>query len=151
MRDMNLPSPDNPWYVAGLAFDCAQCGRCCAGPEEGYVWITLDDVDAIASYLSIPAQQVKDNYAREVAGRVSLIEQENNDCVFLVRSPGNPAGKTCMIYPVRPIQCRTWPFWPSNVKSPRAWNSAARRCEGINRGHSFSVEQINERLRQTTE
>ena len=142
---------DTPWYVAGLAFECSQCGRCCAGPEEGYVWVTGDDINGIAKYLSIPLQQVKDNYIREVAGRVSLVEQENNDCIFLVPDPANPKSKTCMVYPVRPIQCRTWPFWASNVKSPRAWNSAAKRCDGINRGKSFSLEQINERIKKTIE
>ncbi len=148
---MKLRASEKPWYVAGLAFECAQCGRCCAGPEEGYVWITLDDINEMAKYLSIPPQQITDNYTREVAGRVSLNEQENNDCVFLVPDPANSGAKICMVYPIRPIQCRTWPFWPSNVKSPGAWNSAARRCDGINRGQSFTVEQINERVRQTIE
>ena len=26
--------------------------------------------------------------------------------------------KSCSIYGVRPLQCRTWPFWPENLASP---------------------------------
>ena len=36
------------------------------------------------------------------------------DCVFLKEDPER-GRKTCSIYPVRPLQCRTWPFWPENL------------------------------------
>ena len=35
-----------------------------------------------------------------------------------------------MIYPVRPTQCRTWPFWEDNLKSPQAWKNASERGRG---------------------
>ena len=47
-----------------------------------------------------------------------------------------------MIYPVRPGQCRTWPFWSENLASPNAWNKTAQKCPGINRGKLYSYEQI---------
>jgi len=53
-----------------------------------------------------------------------------------------------VIYPVRPTQCRTWPFWAGNLRSPADWNEAARRCPGINHGRVYDIEQI-ERLRKT--
>jgi Fe-S-cluster containining protein len=51
----------------------------------------------------------------------------------------------CTIYPVRPLQCRTWPFWTDNLSSPDAWNRAAQTCPGMNRGKQYdfvSVEEI---------
>jgi Fe-S-cluster containining protein len=47
-----------------------------------------------------------------------------------------------MIYPVRPSQCRSWPFWPGNLNSAGAWNTAAQKCAGINRGRLHSCEEI---------
>ncbi len=52
-----------------------------------------------------------------------------------------------MIYSVRPNQCRTWPFWPSNLKNPGDWNKAAQKCPGINRGKLYSFEEI-ERIKK---
>ena len=39
--------------------------------------------------------------------------------------------KKCQIYSVRPTQCRTFPWWPQNLKSEKEWQEAARYCEGI--------------------
>ncbi len=72
---------------------------------------------------------------------VTLIEQDNYDCVFLERDPETNAGK-CGIYSVRPQQCRTWPFWKSNLKSSDTWNEQVKRCSGINRGEAHTVEEI---------
>ena len=46
-------------------------------------------------------------------------------------------------YPVRPLQCRTWPFWDTNLASQSAWDRAARRCHGMNHGRrTFSREEM---------
>jgi Fe-S-cluster containining protein len=47
-----------------------------------------------------------------------------------------------MIYPVRPSQCRIWPFWTENLKSPDTWNQAVQKCGGINHGRFYSFEEI---------
>ena len=75
-------------------------------------------------------------YARQLNTRMTLQEVKRGrkfDCVFLVRDPktGN-AG--CAIYPVRPTQCRTWPFWKENLKSLRDYATAARDCPGMAKG-----------------
>jgi len=62
----------------------------------------------------------------------SLIEtpSEKNpgdfDCTFLAENG------SCSIYPHRPKQCRTYPYWPEILKSKRSWENEARYCEGIN-------------------
>jgi Fe-S-cluster containining protein len=128
-----------PWYAAGLSFTCLRCGRCCAGPEEGYVWVTPEDVTAIAAHLGIGEQQAQQAYVRRVGRRFSLRERVgSHDCVFLVAD----GGSTCGIYPVRPSQCRTWPFWPVNLHTPDAWTRAGQRCPGINQGPQVNLDDI---------
>ena len=52
--------------------------------------------------------------------------------------------RACSVYHVRPLQCRTWPFWPENLANERAWNQAAKKCHGMNApGRSFSLNQIH--------
>ena len=132
----------NPWYIGGLHFQCSQCGRCCRGPDEGYIWVTKPEVERIARHLDITIEKLNSKYLRRVGLRRTIIEDlATKDCIFLEN------GK-CIIYPVRPNQCRTWPFWASNLTNPDAWNLAALRCDGINRGNSYSFEEIEKRRKQ---
>jgi Fe-S-cluster containining protein len=134
-----------PWYAAGLHFECMQCGRCCSGPDQGYIWVTRPEVALIAEHLKITPGKVRERYLKRVGLRTTIIEQTGtNDCVFLRTVEG---GKKCVIYPVRPSQCRSWPFWPSNLSHPGAWSKAAQKCPGINRGRCYSFEEI-ERLKK---
>jgi Fe-S-cluster containining protein len=135
----------NRWYVTGLHFECLQCGACCAGPSQGYIWVTKPEIQLIADFLKIPAGQLRENYLKRVGFRTTIIEQPNTkDCVFLRKSSDK---KICIIYPVRPRQCRGWPFWPGNLKSTDTWNKAAQKCSGINHGRLYKIEEI-ERIRK---
>jgi len=133
------------WYAAGLHFECTGCGACCSGPEEGYVWIKKKEVEMLADFLGITPQQVHEKYLRRIVVRHSLVENPTTkDCIFLKENGGK---KHCEIYEVRPNQCRTWPFWSSNLLSPAMWNSAGVTCPGINRGRLYTFEEI-EKLRK---
>jgi uncharacterized protein len=138
-----------PWYAGGLAFQCAQCGRCCSGPEEGYVWVSDAEITRIAAFLGVTAEQVRKTYLNRENGRYTIIEQKpSNDCAFLQPSPDG-SGKRCTIYAVRPWQCKAWPFWPGNLASADAWGRAGQRCKGMNRGELFGYEEIQSRSRPT--
>jgi len=133
-------SKKNPWYVVGLGFECQRCGACCSGPGEGYIWVTRPEIEFIADFLKESAGQVRKNYLKRVGLRTTIIEQAGSkDCIFLRKIEGQ---KRCVIYPVRPSQCRTWPFWPENLKNPAAWNKAGKKCPGINQGGLYSPEEI---------
>jgi Fe-S-cluster containining protein len=57
------------------------------------------------------------------------------DCLFLV-------GKRCSVYQARPTQCRTWPFWPENMK-PSVWRAeVAPFCAGVGKGRLYSAQEI---------
>lgn len=140
-------SKKTSWYVGGLAFECTECGRCCGGPDEGYVWITDEEIAAAATHLGMEEADFRRRYTRKVGGRISLIEQENLDCVFL--RDGKDGKRGCLIYAVRPRQCRTWPFWPDNLRSPGDWSLAGLRCPGVNRGPLHDVAHIEEQRDRT--
>ena len=114
------------WYAKGLRFECSQCGNCCSG-FPGYVWLTIDYMTRIAQHLQLPIDDFTKKYVRRVGTRYSLIEKFDYDCIFLTRENGKIG---CGIYPVRPMQCRTWPFWDANLSSPKAWKTAAERAHG---------------------
>ena len=133
-------SDDEPWYAGGLAFTCTQCGDCCTG-APGYVWVTDDDVAALAAFLGRPVGEVRDLHTRRARGRRTLREKTNGDCVFYDH------GRGCTVYSARPPQCRTWPFWDSNLATPADWERTCDVCPGSGKGEIIPVEEISRRLR----
>lgn len=137
-----------PWYAAGLHFECTGCGNCCSGPEEGFIWATKTEIEFIAEFLDLSVDELHQKYLRRVGNRTTIIEEpRSKDCIFLKTENGQ---KRCSIYPVRPNQCRTWPFWASNLESPHSWNETARSCPGMNRGKLFSMKEIDAQKKQKT-
>jgi len=132
-RQRTAAEPD-VWYAAGLRFECTQCNQCCTG-APGYVWVSKGEIARIAAFVGMSPRELTRRYCRNVWWSVSLKERPNGDCVFLT-----PQG--CSIYPVRPAQCRTFPFWPHNLSSPDAWKAVAERCPGVGRGRLYTRREI---------
>jgi len=135
-----------PWYHRGLRFTCRQCGRCCGGPP-GYVWVNREDVARIARFLGMQERAFLRQHVRRVDGAWSLLERADGDCEFLRREGDGRI--RCAIHAARPLQCRTWPFWASNLRSRRAWEQAARECPGMNAGRYHPLPVIRAALRRT--
>src|SRR5262249_2618926 len=127
-----------PWYSEGLRFECTQCGNCCTG-NPGAVWVTEQELQAIAEFREVSIGELKIHHTRLIGAHVSLREYANGDCVFL-----DAETRRCTIYPVRPAQCRTWPFWNSNLETFEAWEKAHTICPGMNRGDLVQLEVIQE-------
>ena len=164
---LDVLSSSDPWYAEGLKFTCTQCGNCCTG-GPGFVWISQDEIGRLAEFLKLSSQEVISRYCRKIGGRVSLKERKmpngNYDCVFLQEIPPTAGAKElgegeripikrrgCAIYPVRPLQCRTWPFWDSNLGSPKAWDIASKKCPGMNQGSRKFTRAEIEALRDAKE
>ncbi|MCI0499029.1 MAG: YkgJ family cysteine cluster protein [Planctomycetales bacterium] len=131
----------NSWYSCGLRFECVGCGNCCAGPQEGYIWISKPEIELLAKRLGMSAGSVKKAYLKHIGLKYSIKEDPvTKDCVFL--TPAKDGCRGCAAYLVRPNQCRTWPFWSFNLHTPEQWEMAGQRCPGINRGRLYSVEEI---------
>ena len=133
-------SEDQPWYQEGLKFRCSECGDCCTG-APGFVWVNKREIEQLAATVGCDdVEQFHERYVRQIGIRYSLKEFQNGDCVFF-------DGKTrkCQVYEARPRQCRTWPFWDSNLKSPEAWEKTCEVCPGSGRGKLYSLEEIEAR------
>lgn len=116
------------WFENGLRFRCQgpQCSDCCSGKRgPGYVWVSMDDMQAMADHLKVSLDGFARRYVRQTHNRFALLEQRNHDCVFL-KDGG------CSIYPVRPTQCRTYPFWHEIMRDHRSWLRESAVCPGIN-------------------
>ena len=134
--------PDQEWYAGGLRFTCTQCGKCCTGPP-GYVQFTEEEATNIADHLDVTVAEFRKRYTHMVHGIESLEERRSRygyDCVFLKRDDSN--GVLCSIYAVRPMQCRTWPFWHGNLESPQTWAQTKDVCPGSGNGKLYPVEEI---------
>lgn len=137
---MSDPKPVQPWYHKGLRFQCTQCGDCCTG-APGYVWVKRSEIEALAEAIHIDVEEFEKRYVRRVGIRKSLVEFPNGDCVFFENK-----SRTCQVYNARPRQCRTWPFWPSNLATPETWQDMCDRCPGGNRGDVVPLVKIQGQL-----
>lgn len=129
------------WYADGLKFECTQCGDCCTG-APGFVWVNDSEIAALAQQLGLPIAEFVKKYVRQVGEKQSLVEFDNGDCVFFDSELRN-----CKVYEARPLQCRTWPFWDSNLRSATAWKRTCSVCPGSGQGQLYTLGQIEERRR----
>ena len=109
---------------------------------EYYVAVTPVERRRIRQYLGISVAWFKRRYLMRFEDGDESLRWEGDRCAFL------DDDKRCRIYPVRPVQCRTYPFWPELVESKFAWRAEARRCEGINRGEIVPVARMRHALRE---
>lgn len=106
------------------------------------MWVTAAEMQQIADFLGISLERFMRTYIRQKNQRYALVElpKSNYDCVFLKENQ-------CTIYPVRPQQCRTFPWWVQNLKSREAWEAAAMSCEGIRKeARLVPLEEIQKNL-----
>jgi len=140
MKTTQRKFSSEPWYKDGLRFSCKRCGNCCRG-EPGYVWVTTRDIVKMAVELEMKPEKFARLYVRVVDGGYSLTELANGDCIMW------EAGVGCRVYRSRPIQCRTFPFWPEYLEGPDAWEEVARRCPAIGKGDLHPAEYIDRCLK----
>jgi Fe-S-cluster containining protein len=128
------------WYQEGLRFKCTQCGDCCTG-DPGFVWVNKEEIARLAARFELDVDEFEARYVRHVGIRKSLRERENGDCVFFDNHT-----RKCTVYEDRPRQCRTWPFWASNVRSREAWEQTCQVCPGSGKGRLYPLNEIDAQL-----
>ena len=125
--------PHAYFFDGGLRFACQRCGACCSG-DPGIVQITSQEIAKAADYLGISPAGFIDGFCLPWKDRHRIREDNQGNCLF--------HDNGCRIYPMRPLQCRTFPFWFSNLRSQTRWESIRRQCPGIGRGRRYSKKQI---------
>jgi Fe-S-cluster containining protein len=101
------------------------------------VYLRKKDLEILVSRLKMRYTDFIRAYCRWIpAGggeeQLSLKEKSNYDCIFWKEG--------CTVYEDRPLQCRTYPFWPSMLDSEETWDSMS--CSGMGRGVMHSFREI---------
>lgn len=132
---MGKTSSADQWYRGGLRFECHQCHNCCRGAQPGWVYASPRELGRIARTLSLSESAFRKRYlTKDENGEDVLRLKPNGDCVFW--------DEGCTIYPARPRQCRTFPFWAETLASPEAWRSLRAFCHGVDRGKLYPLSEI---------
>ncbi len=138
---------EDVFYKDGLHFECRRCSNCCRY-EPGFVFLSYHDLKRLEYATSLSRAECVSRYCRGIyihgTYRLSLIEKDNYDCIFW-------SEEGCLVYEHRPLQCRSYPFWPEYLENRRSWNSLQSSCPGVNRGRLHSFEEIEEWLRRREE
>ena len=130
----------------GLRFGCTRCGNCCRQP--GYVWISTDEMAAMAAHLAIDVDAFQASYdvQWDKDARTWRIDALHGDgCPLL-------DGNDCTVHPVKPAQCSSFPFWSELLDDRDAWEEAKTYCPGMEApdGQLFTLRQI-QKLRKNAE
>lgn len=88
---------------------CEKCGgKCCTG-ESGNIFASKEELEKIQIFLGLNDEEFKEKFLHKVGFRMSFKEfkfEEGFACIFF-----DTQKRRCKIYPLRPNQCRTFPFW----------------------------------------
>jgi Fe-S-cluster containining protein len=126
-----------------LRFACTGCGKCCTGGGSYVVEVNRREQRRIQRHLRVSRPWFRRKYLFRFDAETESLKMPGGRCVFL------DGDNRCRIYKVRPLQCRTYPWWPE-LMNRRAWRLEARRCEGINRGAVVPLAQIRRQLARQT-
>jgi Fe-S-cluster containining protein len=126
-----------------IRFHCSGCGRCCLGhADEHYIELAPGEAEKIRQVLNIDKKSFKRDY---------LVSLDNKGKGIRINAQGRcmllDENNRCSVYPVRPRQCVTYPFWPELMQSPESWHAESVRCEGINQGAVVASAYIKKQLK----
>lgn len=148
-----------------LRFECQHCGACCRQPNL-IVTVTGKDILRIATALGLNASEtinaldfyLIDNETSFPEGMrdippimtekglayVAIRKMEDGACIFL-------DDNKCMIYPVRPAVCRTFPFTFQMKDDGLRWGISALShiCPGLGKGEYIDKSDLQELGRET--
>lgn len=116
-------------------FECTRCQQCCARP--GQVEFSAPEAFLAASFLQVPLAELTEAYMQPEGDRWVIRVEKDAPCPFLT-------SEGCEIHPVKPSQCRTYPFWPEILEEPGAWEAEAEYCPGIGLGPVYDADDAEE-------
>jgi len=135
------------WFDRGLEFECQGCGHCCSG-EPGFVFLSSEEIDNLANHLEMNRSDFLSCYCRLIDRddhyEYSLKERADYSCIFLKE-------KRCQVYPVRPLQCSTYPFWNYLMQDRVLWEAEKEACPGVGCGALHDVREIRKKLKKGCE
>jgi hypothetical protein len=130
---MNRLDQRSYFFDEGLSFECRRCGSCCTG-DPGIVEVNQGEMADIGVFLRLPVSQVVEVFLYRWKNGHAIGEDSDGRCLFFEDG--------CRIYPVRPKQCKTFPFWLANLRSESRWNQIRSQCPGIGSGRLYTKAEI---------
>ena len=136
--------PDPPLVQIGridFHFVCRPgCSACCEQPGE--VYLAPGDAPRLARFLGIPLSEFYKRYcAPEDDQGPRLTIPDEGECWFLEEG-------RCAVHAAKPLQCRTFPFWPENVRTKSAWKRISRYCPGIGEGERLEPDDVRRQVQE---
>ena len=141
-KNLHVKLDGKEWWREGVRFECQGSGKCCTSHGEyGFVYMTFADRQRMAKVLGLSTSDFTRKYCDRTGDFWHLKERkENPDCVFL-------KGKQCGVYEGRPMQCRSWPFWPEVMNAKEWKKDVASFCPGVGKGRVWSGDEIENLIR----
>ena len=131
--EMDYTADQSYFFDQGLRFECQRCGACCTG-ESGFIFVDKSEIVQLARYVSQDISCFIDEFLYPFRNGYSIKEHADGQCFFYQDG--------CVVYPVRPAQCKIFPFWFENLRSLKKWRRVTKECPGIDQGPVYSKEQI---------
>jgi Fe-S-cluster containining protein len=114
-----------------LRFACQPgCTKCC--DTRGFVYITENDLQRMAAYVGLSAKAFEKRYVVRFKQLLRLRKPPKSQCHFLTEGG-------CSVHPVKPVQCRLYPFWPELVETRANWDTEGVLCPGIGKGELIQI------------
>ncbi|MFW9787645.1 MAG: YkgJ family cysteine cluster protein [Candidatus Thorarchaeota archaeon] len=142
-----------------IRFECTKCGACCR-ENSLLVTVTGRDIARISMGLELDSNEViraLDFYlvsgndipkglldipavkTEQGPAYIALKKLENGDCIFL-------KDDLCMIHPIRPAVCMSFPFVFWDKDGEHTWGLSAKKaiCPGLGTGPEVEVSELQE-------
>lgn len=125
------------WFANGLKTACVPgCTQCCA---DGWIKLSQHDVHGLAEATGLNEGAFWEKYVEVSEGTDVLKMRDSGRCPFVT-------AEGCVVYPARPVQCKTFPLWPEYVRDLERWKMAAARCPGVGKGKLHTKEEIEQNM-----
>ena len=109
--------------------------------KDGLVYVHPEEIELMAKHLGMDVRDfwLKFEVQYDPSSQQPVLEAKNNlGCPLLNGDLG------CRVHPVKPAQCRSFPFWPDLIDDAQAWAVASEDCPGMDAedGRLYSAEEI---------
>jgi Fe-S-cluster containining protein len=91
----------------------------------------------MAEHVGLTANEFERKYVVRFKRVLRLRKPPDAQCHFL-------RGGGCSVHPVKPVQCRLYPFWPELVENRATWEAERSACPGIGKGEFVQIGEACE-------
>jgi Fe-S-cluster containining protein len=132
-------------YPRNIRFQCKRCAKCCGDTEERIRLILILPIEA--KRISQKISKHVDVFAEEIRGHEPYVYQmrktSEGKCFFLKNN-------SCVIYPLRPLICRFYPFQLKNIQNDMYEFAFTKECPGIGKGPLLRKEFFRKLFEEST-